>query len=184
MSTDRNALNDLLDRVLVGGRERLPVVIAPPDPAWPRRFAAEAERIYAALGPRALRVEHIGSTSVPGLAAKPIVDICLCVADPEDEPAYAPDLAAIGFAIRVRDPGHRMYRPPARDVNLHVYAPDDPEVARYLAFRDRLRASPEDRAAYEALKRELATREWDDVNHYAAAKGDLIEAIIAHSGST
>jgi GrpB-like predicted nucleotidyltransferase (UPF0157 family) len=184
MSTDRDALNELLDQVLVGGREKRPVVIVPPDPAWPQRFAAEAERLRAALGPRALRVEHVGSTSVPGLAAKPIVDICLCVADPEDEPAYAPDLAAIGYAIRVRDAGHRMYRPPAHDVNLHVYAPGNPEVARYLAFRDRLRSSPQDRAAYEQLKRELAARDWDDVNHYAAAKGDLIEAIIARSGST
>ncbi len=184
MSTDRDALNELLDQVLVGGRERRPVVLVEPDPAWPRRFAAAAERIHAALGQRVLRIEHVGSTAVPGLAAKPIVDICLCVADPEDEATYAPDLAALGYAIRVREPGHRMYRPPARDVNLHVYAPHDPEVARYLAFRDRLRASPEDRAAYAARKRELAARDWDDINHYADAKGDLIEAIIASSGST
>ena len=173
-----------LEAALVGGLEAGRVVLAEHDPAWAERFAAERDRLAAALGPRALLIEHIGSTSVPGLAAKPIVDICLCVADPEDEPAYAPDLLALGFEIRVRDPGHRMYRPASRDVNLHVYAPGDVEVARYLAFRDRLRAAPDDRAAYERRKRELATREWEDINFYAEAKGDLIEAIIARSDST
>jgi GrpB-like predicted nucleotidyltransferase (UPF0157 family) len=168
-----------LEAALVGGLEGGRVVIAEYDPAWPARFAVLRDRIRTALGSRALRIEHIGSTSVPGLAAKPIVDICLCVADPEDEPAYAPDLAAIGFEVRVRDPGHRMYRPAARDVHLHVYAPGNPEVARYLAFRDRLRSSPQDRAAYEARKRELAAREWEDVNFYAEAKSDVVEAVIA-----
>jgi GrpB-like predicted nucleotidyltransferase (UPF0157 family) len=167
-----------LDRVLVGGRERRPVVIVDYDPSWPERFEAERERISAALGAVALRVEHIGSTAVPGLAAKPIVDVLVTVADPDDEAAFAPALAAAGYELRVREPRHRMFRTPERDVHVHVWGSDDPEVARHLRFRDRLRASAEDRAAYEQLKRELAKREWSDMNHYADAKSDLILEIL------
>jgi GrpB-like predicted nucleotidyltransferase (UPF0157 family) len=170
-----------LDAALVGGLERRPVVIADYDPAWPARFAAERERIRAALGPRALRVEHIGSTAVAGLAAKPIVDILVGVADPDDTAALDPALEAAGYALRVREPGHRMFRTPAHDVHVHVWRDADPEVARYLAFRDRLRTSAEDRVAYETRKRELAAREWEDMNFYAEAKRDVVEAIIARA---
>ena len=163
-----------LDRVLVGGRERREIVIADYDAAWPERFAAERERIAAALGVRALRIEHIGSTSVPGLAAKPIVDVLVEVASVEDA-----DLEAAGYVLRVREEGHRMFRTPELDVHVHVWPSGSPNIASHLAFRDRLRASPEDRGAYEALKRELATRDWPDVNHYAEAKGGLIREILA-----
>jgi GrpB-like predicted nucleotidyltransferase (UPF0157 family) len=163
-----------LDRVLVGGRERRDIVIADYDPAWPERFAAERERIAAALGDRALRIEHIGSTSVPGLAAKPIVDVLVEVATLDGI-----DLEPAGYVLRVREQGHRMFRTPELDVHVHVWPSGSPSIASHLAFRDRLRASPEDRAAYESLKRELATRDWPDVNHYAEAKGDLIRAILA-----
>jgi GrpB-like predicted nucleotidyltransferase (UPF0157 family) len=168
-----------LDAAPAGGLERRTVVIADYDPAWPERFAAERERIRAALGPQALRIEHIGSTSVPGLAAKPIVDILVGVADPDDAAALDPALAAAGYELRVLEPGHRMFRTPAHDVHVHVWRDDGPEVARYLAFRDRLRSSPEDRAAYESRKRELAAREWEEMNFYAEAKSDVVEAIIA-----
>jgi GrpB-like predicted nucleotidyltransferase (UPF0157 family) len=170
-----------LDDVLIGGRERREIVIAEPDPAWPVRFRAERDRIAAALGERALRIEHIGSTSVPGLAAKPIVDVQVRVADPDDEPAFVPALEAAGYVLRVREPGHRMLRTPALDVHVHIRRDGDPAADRDLAFRDRLRASPADRAAYERLKRELATREWGDMNEYASAKGPLIEAILARA---
>lgn len=163
-----------LDQVLIGGRERREIVIADYDPAWPERFAAERERIAEALGDRALRIEHIGSTSVPGLAAKPIVDILVEVTSLD-----AVDLEPAGYVLRVREEGHRMFRTPELDVHVHVWPAGAANIESDLAFRDRLRASPEDRAAYEALKRELATRDWPDMNHYAEAKGPLIREILA-----
>ena len=163
-----------LERVLVGGIEQREIVIADYDPAWPERFAAERERIAAALDERALRIEHFGSTSVPGLAAKPIVDILVEVASVEEV-----DLEPAGYVLRVREEGHRMFRTPERDVHVHVWPAGSPSIATNLAFRDRLRASPEDRAVYEALKRELASRDWPDTNFYAEAKGSLIREILA-----
>ena len=168
-----------LDRVLVGGRERREIVIAPYDPAWAARFSAERARIAAALGERALRIEHIGSTAVPGLAAKPIVDIAVEVAALDD----AAGLAGAGYVLRVREDGHRMYRTPEIDVHVHVWPAGHPDLAAQLAFRERLRASPEDRRAYETLKRSLATREWPDLNHYAEAKGPLIREILARGAT-
>ncbi|NUT54990.1 MAG: GrpB family protein [Thermoleophilia bacterium] len=168
-----------LDRVLIGGRERRAIVIADYDPAWPERFAVERARIASALGERALRIEHIGSTSVPGLAAKPIVDILVEVAALE----HAAGLERAGYVLRVREDGHRMYRTPEIDVNVHAWPAGSPSIATDLAFRDRLRASPEDRAAYEALKRELAARDWPDVNRYAEAKGPLIREILARAAT-
>ena len=170
-----------LDRVLVGGREPRPIVILDHDPSWPARFETERERIGAALGPVALRIEHIGSTAVEGLAAKPIVDVLVTVAEADDEDAFGPALVAAGYELRVREPGHRMFRTPERDVHLHVWSDGDPEVLRHLRFRDRLRASASDRAAYEQLKRELARREWSDMNHYAEAKSELIAEILARA---
>ena len=175
---DRDELDAHLDRILVGGRERRRIVLEPHRPEWAARFEAERRRIVAALGDAARAVEHIGSTAVPGLAAKPIVDILVTVEDPED-PALRSALERAGYALRVDEPGHRMFRTPARDVHVHVWPVGSPEVDRYLAFRDRLRASEADRLAYERRKRELAGRDWDDMNHYAAAKGDVIETILA-----
>jgi GrpB-like predicted nucleotidyltransferase (UPF0157 family) len=180
---DPDELNAQLDLVLIGGRERRPIVIVDYDPEWPARFERERERIRDALGVRARRIEHIGSTAVPGLAAKPIVDVLVTVGDPDDEAAFVPALEAAGYVLRVREPDHRMLRTPERDVHVHVYADDSPEVGRYLALRGRLRASAEDRDAYARLKRELARREWEDMNHYANAKGALIEEILARATS-
>jgi GrpB-like predicted nucleotidyltransferase (UPF0157 family) len=154
------------------------------DPAWALRYADRAAELRAVLGPRARLVEHIGSTSVPGLIAKPIVDVVVGVDDPEDEPAYLPDLEAIGYELSVREPGHRALRvgEPGRSVNLHCYRPDSEEVRRYLIFRDRLRADRADRELYAATKRELAERKWRDINYYAEAKGPTIEAILSRAG--
>jgi GrpB-like predicted nucleotidyltransferase (UPF0157 family) len=163
-----------LDRVLIGGRERRDIVIADYDPGWPRRFEVEHGRIAEALGDRALRIEHIGSTAVPGLAAKPIVDILVEVPSLDGV-----DLERAGYVLRVREEGHRMFRTPELDVHVHVWRTGSPNIASHLALRDRLRASPVDRAAYEALKRELAARDWPDVNHYADAKGPLIREILS-----
>ncbi len=114
---------------------------------------------------------------MPGLAAKPIIDVLVTVEDPEDESRLVPAMVAVGYELRVREPFHRMFRTPERDVHVHVWGRADPEVERHLRFRDRLRASAEDRAAYERLKRRLAAREWGDMNDYADAKSDLIAAI-------
>jgi GrpB-like predicted nucleotidyltransferase (UPF0157 family)/GNAT superfamily N-acetyltransferase len=173
---DRDAY---LDEVLVGGRERRAIVVVDYDLTWPQQFERERARIASALGASALGIEHIGSTSVPGLAAKPVVDVLVIVADPEDEAAFAPALIVAGYEVRVREPAHRLFRTPGRDVHVHVRAVTDPEVDRHLLFRDRLRQSPEDRYRYEQLKRTLARRTWDDMNHYADAKGRLIEEILA-----
>jgi GrpB-like predicted nucleotidyltransferase (UPF0157 family) len=156
------------------------------DPEWPRLYRREAERIRAVLGERVVRLEHIGSTSVPGLAAKPIVDVLLVVPDSADEPAYVPDLEAAGYVLVIREPGwfqHRAFKGPDTDVNLHVYSPGCQEIERYLLFRDRLRASPGDRARYQRAKRELAERDWTYVQQYADAKSEVVEEIIARARS-
>ncbi len=169
------------DRYLIGGRERRAITIADYDPRWVARFEAERARVDAALGLRAITIEHIGSTAVPGLAAKPIIDLLVTVTDPDDETVLVAPLTAVGYQLRVREPGHRMFRTPEHDVHVHVWGDQDAEVTRYLRFRDRLRRSPEDRHAYEQLKRELARRDWADMNEYANAKGPLIEQILARA---
>src|SRR5688572_6457618 len=137
-----------LDAVLIGGREQVSITIAEYDASWPLRFAQLQRLVWRALPNTALSVEHIGSTSVPGLAAKPIIDMLLTVTSLDDEDGYAAALEAIGFVWRVREPGHRMFRTPERDVHLHVYEPDDPAVQAYLDLRDWLRTSTSDRALY------------------------------------
>ena len=177
-------LDDYLRQVTIGRLEPPAIRVVEYDPDWPRRFAREAAAIRAALGSRALLVEHIGSTSVPGLAAKPIIDVLLVVRDSADEAAWLPDLEAAGYVLRVREPDwheHRMLRTRAADVHLHVYSPDSPEIARNLAFRDRLRSDAVDRALYADTKRRLAARSWPTMQHYAEAKTTVIEAIIART---
>ena len=170
-----------LDEVLIGGREHVAIRVVDYDQQWPRRFEDTAERVRGALGGKALSVEHIGSTSVPGLAAKPIVDMLLTVADVTDEAAYVPMLESIGFVLRVREPGHRMLRTVGRDTHLHVYEPDRAEVRDYLDLRDWLRADAEDRALYAAEKRRLAEQQWRDMNDYADAKTDIIRDILTRA---
>lgn len=170
-----------LDSVLIGGREPASVIIANYDATWPERFAELKRRVEQALAATALSVEHIGSTSVPGLAAKPIIDILLTVRSVTDEASYVGALEQVGFVLRVREPGHRMLRTPERDVHLHVYAPDDQAVADYLDLRDWLRESESDRALYEATKRDLARRKWPDMNYYADAKSDVIRAVLSRA---
>ena len=161
---------------------RGPVVLHEYSAGWPIRYAQEEARIRSALGERAALVAHVGSTSVPGLAAKPIIDICLAVADPADEPAYLPDLVAAGYALYLREPHwyqHRLLKPAQADVNLHVFGTDCAEIDRCLRFRDRLRADPADRRRYEQAKRRLAERHWEFVQDYADAKSEIIEAILS-----
>ncbi|MEN3329250.1 MAG: hypothetical protein V7638_4057 [Acidobacteriota bacterium] len=167
---------------LIGGVEKLKVTIVDYDPDWPSKFDTHAAMIAGALGSTALRIEHIGSTSVPRLAAKPIIDILVVVEDSTDESTYVPQLEAAGYVLRVREPEwneHRMFRTPENDVHVHIYSAGCPEIRRNLIFRDRLRRNIDDRRRYEQTKRQLAAQDWADVNEYAAAKTDVIESIIA-----
>jgi GrpB-like predicted nucleotidyltransferase (UPF0157 family) len=172
---------DPLDGVLIGGREQVPIVVVDPDEQWPVRYGLVRERVLAALGSTALRVEHIGSTAVPGLAAKPIVDVLVTVRDVEDEASFVPPMERAGFVLRVREPEHRMFRTPARDVHVHVYEDDHAAVGAYLDLRDWLRVDADDRALYERTKRRLATRTWTDMNEYADAKTDVITAVLGRA---
>jgi GrpB-like predicted nucleotidyltransferase (UPF0157 family) len=177
-------LEEYLSKVLIGGAEHRAIEIVDHDPGWAQRFSREAARIQTTLGDKARLIEHIGSTAVPGLAAKPIIDILLVVADAADESSYLPALEAAGYVLRVREPDfyeHRMVRTPARDVHVHVFSPDSPEITRYLTLRDRLRRSAADRELYARTKRRLAARSWPSTQHYAEAKTEVIEAILARA---
>jgi len=152
------------------------------DPAWPALFEREAARIRGILGPTLVSIDHVGSTSVPGLAAKPIIDILLVIDSPNDEARYAPALEAAGYRLVIREPDwheHRVFKGPDTKINLHVHPPGDAEIARMLGFRDRLRANAEDRLLYESEKRRLAAQDWEYVQHYADAKTRVVETILA-----
>ena len=154
------------------------------DPLWPEVFRREANRIKTLLGYRSLQLEHTGSTSVPGLAAKPIIDILLVVADSSDEPAYVPVVERAGYSLRIREPNwheHRMFKGPAADINLHVFSSGCREINRILTFRDWLRSNAADRDLYERTKRDLAQKECADVQDYADAKTTVIEEILART---
>lgn len=115
-----------------------------------------------------------------GLAAKAIIDVVVAVDDPDDEGSYLDDLVRAGYEVRIREPGHRCLRfTGGESANVHCYAPESVEIRRYLGLRDRLRVHADERAWYEATKRELAQREWKDVNYYAEAKGPVIRAILS-----
>ncbi len=171
---------------IFGGAERRRIEICDYDPQWPAKFQQHAECIVRALGSAALQIEHIGSTSVPGLGAKPIIDVLLVVEDSSDEADYLPHLEGAGYVLRVREPEwheHRMFRTAEKDVHLHVFSAGSSEVSRYLVFRDYLRGNRADRELYEAVKRELAGQEWPSMNNYAEAKTEVIQQIIARANA-
>jgi GrpB-like predicted nucleotidyltransferase (UPF0157 family) len=127
------------------------IEITDPDPAWPQYYDHLADRVRDALGWRALQLEHVGSTSVPGLAAKPIIDIDLTVADPDREQDYVPALETIGFQLAIREPwwfGHRVLTSDDPRCNLHVFGFDSPELVKHRIFREWLRGNPEERDRY------------------------------------
>ncbi|MGI9058264.1 MAG: GrpB family protein [Ktedonobacteraceae bacterium] len=160
------------------------IQIADYDPEWPRLFAREARRIQAALGDRVLLLEHVGSTSVPRLAAKPRIDVLLVVANSADEPAYVPALEAAGYVLRIREPDwyeHRLFNGPDTDINLHIFSSGSPEIERMLLFRDWLRSNAADRQLYERTKRELARVNWKYTQNYADAKTAMVEEILVRA---
>ncbi len=135
------------------------IYLAPYDPSWPAQYEGEAAKICAALGDAALVLEHVGSTSIPGLSAKPILDILLALANSGDEASYVPALTAQGYRLHLREPDweqHRVMKGDAPFVNLHVFTIGSPEITRMLAFRDRCRTHPEELALYAKTKRALA----------------------------
>ena len=184
MSSDRE---QELRKVTIGEPWRAdgPITLAEYDPGWPRLFEREAERIRGLLGGRALLVEHAGSTSVPSLAAKPVIDIVLAVADSSDEASYVPALEAAGYVLRIREPDwyeHRLFKGPDTNINLHVFSQGCEEIDVMLAFRDHLRTDEADRELYERTKRELAARDWEYVQDYADAKTEVVKQIVARAG--
>ena len=157
------------------------IVIAEYDTIWPHWFESAAHRIREALGDKVLQLDHVGSTSVRGLPAKPLIDINLVIADTTDENAYVPPLEAIGYELRVREPDwyeHRMLRGFDPPVNLHVFSQGCEEVAQMLLLRDWLRTHDDDRDLYARTKRELAAKEWKYVQNYADAKSEVVQAIL------
>lgn len=185
--TSQDALSDdEIQGIWVGEAPQLnsTVTLADYDPEWPELFEREAERIRDVLGERVLVLEHVGSTSVPGLCAKPIIDIFLEVPDSDDEDAYVPALEAAGYRLVIREPDwekHRSFKGPDTNINLHVYSPGNGQAERYRLLRDRMRAHPEERDLYAAKKRELAAKEWKYIQNYADAKTDVIEEILGRA---
>jgi GrpB-like predicted nucleotidyltransferase (UPF0157 family) len=186
-STGRTATNEeYLLAVTVGEREPLngSIYLAPYDPGWTAQFSQQADRIRAALAEKVLRLEHVGSTAVLGLSAKPIIDMVLAVANSADELSYVPPLEKQGFVLRIREPDwfeHRLLKAPDIDANLHVFSIGCEEIDRMVTFRDWLQTHDEDRRRYEKTKRELAARTWKHVQNYADAKSEIVREILARA---
>lgn len=178
-----------LEKISIGERKphNAPITLVEYDPNWPRLFAREADRICGVLGDTALRIEHVGSTSVPGLAAKPIIDMLLIVGNSADEPSYVPNLESVGYVLRIREPEwfeHRLFKGPDTNINLHVFSVGASEIDRMLRFRDWLRATDADRDYYARVKRDLAQRTWRHVQHYADAKTAVVQEITERANAT
>jgi GrpB-like predicted nucleotidyltransferase (UPF0157 family) len=180
---DVAAYDEVLDAITIGGAQPLtkPIEVRDYDPEWPRLYEREEARIRSILGDRVRRIEHVGSTSVPGLPAKPIVDVVLEVPDSSDEQSYAADLEAAGYPLTIREPDwyeHRVFKGPDTNVNLHVFTEGCEEVDRMIGFRDHLRENEDDRTLYADAKRELAARDWKYGQQYADAKTSVVQEIL------
>jgi GrpB-like predicted nucleotidyltransferase (UPF0157 family) len=161
-----------------------PIQVVDYDPRWPELFEREAARIRAALGSRALLIEHAGSTSVQRLAAKPVIDVVMAVADSRNEAAYVPALEAAGYSLRIRERDwheHRMFKGPDTEMHLHVFSAGCPEIDRMLMFRDWLRNHADDRELYACTKLALARKQWKYGQIYADAKTAVVEEIMARA---
>ncbi|KHN96119.1 GrpB domain protein [Metarhizium album ARSEF 1941] len=160
--------------------------IVEPDPSWPRQFEQLRARIKNALGGTALAIAHTGSTSVPGLPAKNIIDIDLTVKDVGDEDSYVPQLESAGFTFLLREKpwhGHRLFGMgwDPTPVNLHVFGPDCPEVERHRIFREWLVKNARDRERYAETKRESAAesrRRGESMMEYNTRKEKVLREIL------
>jgi GrpB-like predicted nucleotidyltransferase (UPF0157 family) len=183
---DLAAYEEKLAKSTIGPPQPLtaPIQIADYDPTWPQQYEREAARIQSILNDRVVRIDHVGSTSVRGLAAKPIIDIVLEVPDSADEAAYVPDLEAEGYVLRAREADwfeHRFFKRPDTNIHLHTFSAGCAEVNRMLVFRDWLRSNAADRELYARTKRELAARDWKYMQQYADAKTAVVKEIMARA---
>jgi GrpB-like predicted nucleotidyltransferase (UPF0157 family) len=181
-----DAAYDELAKSIIGGPQPLtaPIEIHDYDPTWPQLYEQEAARIRMVLGDRVVRIEHAGSTSVPGLPAKPIIDIVLEVPDSSEEAAYVPDMEAAGYVLRIREADwfqHRLFKGPGTNINLHTFSANCPEVDQMLRFRDWLRGDAADRDLYTDTKRGLAARNWKYMQQYADAKTVVVLDVMARA---
>jgi len=187
-AADLEAYEDRLAAVTIGELQPLAgrIELVDYEPSWPALYARVEERIRTLLGRRVIRIEHTGSTSVPGLPAKPIIDITLEVPDAAAEAEYVADLEAGGYVLRIREPDwfeHRLFKGPDTSVNLHTFSADCEETNRMVLLRDWLRANATDRELYASAKRELAARDWKYVQQYADAKTAVIQEILARAAA-
>jgi GrpB-like predicted nucleotidyltransferase (UPF0157 family) len=172
----------------IGPVAKLPdgkVVLVPYDPEWPAMFELEATRIRAILGDRVRLLEHCGSTSVPGLSAKPVIDMVMAVPDSSDEAAYVPPLEAAGYVLRIREPDwfeHRLFRGPDTTINLHTFSEGSSEIRKMLLFRDWLRTHDDERDLYQGAKLDLAERTWEFTQQYADSKSEVVHGILERAG--
>jgi GrpB-like predicted nucleotidyltransferase (UPF0157 family) len=187
---DLASYDEKLAEIMVGGVDRQTlrgkVELVEYDQRWPALYAREEGRIRSILDDRVLRIEHTGSTSVPGLPAKPIVDIVLEVPDAADEDRYVADLEAAGYVLAIRESDwleHRLFKGPDTNVNLHVFSAACPETDKMVLLRDRLRSNADDRELYAQTKRELAARDWKYVQQYADAKTEVVQEILARAAA-
>ena len=158
-------------------RQDLSLEVVAYDPAWPGRYQWWRDRLAGQLGGTALRIEHVGSTAVPGLPAKPTIDVQVSVADLDEESRYVPQIEQVGVQLRSRDTLHRFFRPFAgqpREVHVHVCQAGSEWESEHLLFRDYLRSHPGARDAYAQVKWEAAAVWWDDRIAYTEAKTAVI----------
>lgn len=174
---------EYLQKVTVGKQppHNAPIELVNYDSNWVNLFKKEAERIKSILGNKVIQLEHVGSTSIPDLCAKPIIDILLVVTDSSNELSYLPALESIGYTLRIREPEwheHRLFKGPDTDINLHVFSEGALEINKMLRFRDWLRGNRADRKKYAKVKCELAQNTWENVQDYADAKTEIVEEIM------
>ena len=184
--SDGRSRDDEIAEAWIGAPPELnaTITLAEYDPEWPRRYERLAGIVRMALGERVRLLGHVGSTAVPGLVAKPRIDMVLAVPDSSDESAYVPDLEAAGFRLTIREPdwfAHRLLTRDDEQVNLHVFTEGCTEIDEMVRFRDWLRAHDDERDRYARSKRELAARIWRYTQHYADAKGAVVGEIKAHA---
>ena len=175
--------DEYIQKVVINGNieHNQTILLKPYDDRWPALFEREKNRISKILRDRALMIEHIGSTSVPGLTAKPIIDILLVVEDAGKEELYVNDLCEHGYILRIKEPdfeNHHMFKGPDTDINLHVFSKNSKEIEKYLLFRNYLRHHDDARQLYEDTKKELAKKTWKYVQNYADAKTDVVQKIL------
>jgi len=173
--------NNAAPAATIGRASNNPVVIVDYNPLWPEQFEALRSRLANVIGRLAIAIEHVGSTAIPGLAAKPILDIDVLLRSPEDLPRAIAALASIGYQHRgdLGIPDREAFRAPAGDLRHHLYVcPNNTEYLCHIAFRDYLRAHTKEANAYAALKLELAIRFREDREAYNNAKADFVESIL------